>query len=105
MRTIIKKTATIAFFVTILVINLSIINGSNRYPILINLSIKTIIQTAIADGEGGGEACVFTNFALDAVQSSEIILCFNECNELCGLQKCCFYEEGAGICQETICQF
>jgi hypothetical protein len=104
MRTIFRITTTIAVFVILLAINLRIISGNNSYSTLTNLSIKTLIQTAIADGEGGGNSCVNVYFyPQDYLQDTDMYGCW-DMGELCGVQQFCWYQPGAGMCQATECK-
>jgi hypothetical protein len=100
MKKTIKAIVILSVFIT-LATNLTVTNGTNS--ILISQSFKSLLLTALAEGEGGEEACVITNFATDAVLSSDFLLCFNECAEVCGIERCCIMEEGGGPCTETIC--
>ena len=101
MKKILKVIPIIGVFIILLAMNLSVISGSKRNPTLNNLSIKSLMKTAIADGE----ACVFTNFANPATLATEILLCYDKCGELCGIQQCCIFDLGGGPCTETICMY
>lgn len=101
MKKIISVTAMVGVFIILLFANINVINGKMIKSDLQKLSLKSIVQTAEASTL---PACVYVNFSIDAVQSSDIILCFNSCNELCGIECCCISQPGGGNCQETICQ-
>ena len=83
----------------LLAMNLSVISGSKRNPTLNNLSIKSLMKTAIADDE----ACVEAYFyPANYKQDTDTYICWN-LGEICGTAKNCFYDPGNGMCQSTTC--
>jgi hypothetical protein len=100
MKTLLRIITSVIVFFMFLFINLYIIGNTKHFKV--DLSLKTLIQVAIADGEGGGACVSVTFFSQNYYQDGDVYLCW-DMGEICGTQQLCWYEEGAGMCQSTEC--
>jgi hypothetical protein len=98
----IKVASLVGVFLMLLFMNLNAILGDKGNPSMGKLSIISLLQTAIADGEGG-TACVKTNYFSEHMKlSTETTDCYKD-GVKCGIQQCCESCSTCGECQETEC--